>query len=66
MKPPRKIKAPKGLELKLEKPIKLKGDQIKRDLNRALTGDLDKKTPNTKGIVREIKIKKAFKLGKFK
>lgn len=65
---PRKtiVKAPKAMELRLEKPIKLKGDQIKRDLHTILTGNKDVKRSNIKGVIREIKVKKAFKLGKFK
>lgn len=66
MQPPKKIKAPKGLELKLEKPIKLKGDQIKRDLHTILTGNKDKKRSSVRGVINELKVKRASKLGKFK
>lgn len=69
----KKVKPPKGAELKLEAPIKIKGDQIRRDLDNIL----DRKTgakqsyygpggakKTIQNISNTAKVKKAFEVGK--
>lgn len=69
----KKVKAPKGAELKLEAPIKIKTDQMRRDLDNALERKSGAKKSyygpdGTKKTVQNIrntgKVKSAFELGK--
>jgi len=69
----KKVKAPKGSQLALERPSKLKGDQIRRDYKTSREGPHaplfdNESTPKKmiEKLKREVKVKSAFKVGKFK
>jgi hypothetical protein len=66
-KPVRKVKAPKGAELILESPARLKGKALKASFVETISKSPILQYGNTLGgVINASKVKNASKLGKFK